>query len=762
MIARILYRENVHGVLNYVLGKSKSAVLGFQNTYSDTDTDKEFFQSVLYHLGHRCDFEKRYVHTTINLPHGERLSDKDFSKLSKEYMQHMGYGEQPYIIVRHHDTKHQHVHIVSTTIKEDGSQINLSNDFRRNVATQKHLEKQYGLSPSPETKERKELPIYQTPQFKKEDINGVRFYILDILNNTLQKYNVRSFGELAELVRPYHIQLRTGNNHEGRIGVSFGVAIDKGYQSRFIDGYTVHPRLSGPKLQKVFERNLSSKLLPMVKKRLEKQLRTTYKLFRTIDPEHLPDILKSYQKLDCKVDYDKEGKAIEFRIYDKSGYTFKSVEIFQDLGMLQNPQLFESGYTQMHMRSGQLTLELGKAITEGFRIAYQNSRRKSLFSEHVHKASIKEIIHAMARSERFKFLKKYLHTDNKNLGRFVQAEFHTVKDSLYTRQSVKEGRKLKMKVELVRGAIDKQLFDTTKQREILFELLQGLGTKYDRGTLTFANSYRHKAELDIGDVPWPKKIEFYVSPGFVSENEKVLDGLLNQKTAKEIGLRPTAIFLPLMFPNLFEAMTRDYRIKFEALSLKAYMKNAERMHRGFEKSPEDYIRFFNAKGFYFKKMEGKIHINSIYSKYPVGVVLAPRLQAHLFSSNQLYRALEDQPRILRNIKDHGKDQLKNLWSSYQIERGQYRKAAYLMILDGVKPNLPMEILRFHMENGLKEMLLSVSKKQVNAKQARLLRRGIYAISNLLGDKRPKEEAVFNGFKDELTDYSKYKSKGLSM
>ena len=149
MIARILYRENVHGVLNYVLGKTKSAVLGFQNTYSDMDTDKEFFGSVLYHLGNRHGSEKRYVHTTINLPRGERLGNGDFFELSKEYMEHMGYGEQPFMVVRHYDTKHEHVHIVSTTIREDGSMIDLSNDFRRNVATQKHLEKRYGLSPSP-------------------------------------------------------------------------------------------------------------------------------------------------------------------------------------------------------------------------------------------------------------------------------------------------------------------------------------------------------------------------------------------------------------------------------------------------------------------------------------------------------------------------------------------------------------------------------------------------------------------------------------
>ncbi len=59
-----------------------------------------------------------------------------------------------------------------------------------------------------------------------------------------------------------------------------------------------------------------------------------------------------------------------------------------------------------------------------------------------------------------------------------------------------------------------------------------------------------------------------------------------------------------------------------------------------------------------------------------------------------------------------------------------------------------------MENGFKEALSTVSKKQVDKKKARLLRKGVYALGNLLGSKSPREEEVYNGFKDELTDYSK--------
>ena len=173
MIARVLYRKSVQGVLKYVLGKEESTILGFQNTYSDTSTDMEFFGRVLYHLGNRHDSEKRYLHASLNLPRGEHLNDRDFFELSKKYMEHMGYGEQPYVVIRHHDTKHEHVHIVSSTIKEDCLQINLSNDIRRSIATQKYLEKEFELSPSPETRNTRELTKYEMPEFRNRDINGV-------------------------------------------------------------------------------------------------------------------------------------------------------------------------------------------------------------------------------------------------------------------------------------------------------------------------------------------------------------------------------------------------------------------------------------------------------------------------------------------------------------------------------------------------------------------------------------------------------------
>ena len=368
----------------------------------------------------------------------------------------------------------------------------------------------------------------------------------------------------------------------------------------------------------------------------------------------------------------------------------------------------------------------------------------------------------MAKSERSKFLKKYMHSNKEKLGELIQEQFDIVKDKLYSTESKREEQKLEAKADLIKQAIDNRLFEPIEQEKILHELIQSLGTIYDNGILTYANSNRHKAELNMGPIPMPNQIDFYVSPGFIKENEKVLDGILNDKMAKEIKPNPTAIFLPLMFPNLYHALTPTYRQRFERLSISTYHKYAERMHVPFEKSPKDYIRFFNAKGFLFERREEKLCIASIYSKEPISVPLPKKTQAYLQSSNDLNRILNNQAETLADIRTDGQDNLKSLWSAHLMERGQYQKAAYLYILEGVTPNLPLQLLEHHMDNGFKEALVAVTKKRIDAEQSRLLRRRIYALGNLLASKNFKEEEVFNGFKDELTDYSKHKGRGFSM
>ena len=224
MIGRIGYGESCQGMLKYVFGKEGMCILGYGGMYSQ-DISQKFFGKVLHFQGQRNATKNRYAHISLNLPYGEHLDDRTFYKISEEYMENMGFGHQPYIVVRHKDTKHEHVHIVTTIVKEDGKVLPIYNSHRRSMATRQQLEKKYCLTPAPTMRRKEQLPIHRLPKLKVgADANqGTRYYLRDVLNTINQRYKVCSFEELARLVKPYHIEVKTRENKSGRIGVKYGL-----------------------------------------------------------------------------------------------------------------------------------------------------------------------------------------------------------------------------------------------------------------------------------------------------------------------------------------------------------------------------------------------------------------------------------------------------------------------------------------------------------------------------------------------------------
>jgi hypothetical protein len=97
-----------------------------------------------------------------------------------------------------------------------------------------------------------------------------------------------------------------------------------------------------------------------------------------------------------------------------------------------------------------------------------------------------------------------------------------------------------------------------------------------------------------------------------------------------------------------------------------------------------------------------------------------------------------------------------------MERGRYDKVAFMLTYEKSYPNLHTEMVQHHMDNGLRRIVGEAIKRQSNIQQNRILRKGVYAISSLLGNRGKGHDEVYNGFKDEFTDYSKYKGRGLSM
>ena len=80
-------------------------------------------------------------HISLDFAHEDtpKLTDELMVEIAREYMRRMGITNIQYIVCRHTDREHQHLHIVANRVDNDGNTISDSNDNVRNVKVCKTL-----------------------------------------------------------------------------------------------------------------------------------------------------------------------------------------------------------------------------------------------------------------------------------------------------------------------------------------------------------------------------------------------------------------------------------------------------------------------------------------------------------------------------------------------------------------------------------------------------------------------------------------------
>src|SRR5579872_3728665 len=97
------------------------------------------------------------LHVSVNFPPGEQLSRDRLTDIAQNYMERIGFGEQPYLVYQHHDAGHPHLHIVSVSIQSDGEVIDMNLiAIRRSEPARKAIEEEYGLVRAEDKKRQKE------------------------------------------------------------------------------------------------------------------------------------------------------------------------------------------------------------------------------------------------------------------------------------------------------------------------------------------------------------------------------------------------------------------------------------------------------------------------------------------------------------------------------------------------------------------------------------------------------------------------------
>jgi hypothetical protein len=94
----------------------------------------------------RPGIERPAWHCSLSLAPGEHLEDWQWHELTEEFMKRMGFSEfSLYSVIKHHDTEHEHVHIIASRIDLNGGVFHGKWEAKKALIAANDLAREYGL-----------------------------------------------------------------------------------------------------------------------------------------------------------------------------------------------------------------------------------------------------------------------------------------------------------------------------------------------------------------------------------------------------------------------------------------------------------------------------------------------------------------------------------------------------------------------------------------------------------------------------------------
>ena len=238
MIGKIKKGSGFKGCVNYVLGKEQAALLHAEGVLAESNWD--IIRSFILQAGMNPDLKKPVGHIALSYSpvDAPKLTDGKMVQLAQEYMREMKITDTQYIIVRHQDREHPHVHIVFNRIDNNGKTISDRNDMYRNEQVCKKLKAKHGLYFAKGKEHVKQHRLREPDKSKYEIYNAVKDEIGKSRN--WQQLQTR----LAENGIGIHFKYR------GQTGEVQGISFSKGEYT--FKGSEIDRSFSFSKLDKCF------------------------------------------------------------------------------------------------------------------------------------------------------------------------------------------------------------------------------------------------------------------------------------------------------------------------------------------------------------------------------------------------------------------------------------------------------------------------------------------------------------------------------
>lgn len=206
MVAKISIGSSLYGALAYnseKINKEEGRLLGANKIILPADGQidigriAENFREFMPMMGRT---KKPVLHISLNPHPDDKLTDQDFEILAREYLEKLGFGEQPYIIYKHMDIDRHHIHIVTVNVNEQGKRLNQDFLFRRSKKITTEMEEKYNLHKAQREKITPDTPI------KKVDPSGdIKRQVANTVKMVGMRYKFQTMGEYNAVLSLYNI-----------------------------------------------------------------------------------------------------------------------------------------------------------------------------------------------------------------------------------------------------------------------------------------------------------------------------------------------------------------------------------------------------------------------------------------------------------------------------------------------------------------------------------------------------------------------------
>lgn len=266
MVAKITSPARIIAALNYNENKvqeGKAECLHASGYLRDA-SDMNFYQKLegferLNNLNSRA--ATKTLHISLNFDPSEKLSHDKLITIATDYMEKIGFGMQPWLMYKHKDAGHPHIHIVTTTIQDDGKRIDTYNIGRnQSEKARKEIEQSHGLVRAEDQKRllnKQIIPVHlEKISYGKTE---TKKSVTNVVNAVLNTYRFCSLPEFNAVLKAYNVVADRGQQ-DGRIykhkGLMYRVLDKDGNKVGVpIKASSINSKPTLEKLESLFEKN---------------------------------------------------------------------------------------------------------------------------------------------------------------------------------------------------------------------------------------------------------------------------------------------------------------------------------------------------------------------------------------------------------------------------------------------------------------------------------------------------------------------------